>query len=211
MARFCGVLVLGLVCAAGGCNGDGDGDGEGGAGSCGPTMACGGDVVGEWTVQDACIDADDLFQTELSEPECADVIRGVDVSATGTYTFAADGNGSSEITLNLDVDALWSEACLSALADGASIDLEASCTNIERNYLESQEFSGAACNVEGNACACLATAVPRTIQGAGRYRVEGDQLINEENGDADLFCVEGETLTIWTTDGETRGTLTLMR
>lgn len=194
-------------------------DGEGAslsAGSCGGFMACGGDVLGIWTLQDICLDnAAAYFRMELDEPACAGVFRGVDARVSGTVVFMANGTGMSTGTMSVDMDTLWSVACLRALTQVSNIDIASACSVLETEYSNNAEFEGAACMVEGAACACLITSAPRSITSSGGFRVEGDQILDTTAGVPDdspePFCVAGNTLTVAMNGNGLTGQLTLSR
>jgi len=211
MRGIVSTIILALTCAMAGCKSDSS-DAGGGGGSCSAFKACGGDVVGTWNVKDVCFeDALKLFDAQLDEPECDGIVRSVDPQASGTYAFSKDGIASSDLTLQLDIDMLWTGACLSAIAGGASVDLNAACSAIERSNSMQAEFEGGACNVKGNACACLITSMPKTVTSSGGYKVEGKNLVDVMASDSAPFCVAGDTLTLSVTSSSITGQIILVR
>ena len=204
-------IILAIAYAASGCESDSS-DAAGGGGSCGAFKACGGDVVGTWNVKEVCFeDALKLFDTQLSEPECDEVVRSVEPQVSGTYVFGKDGIGSTDISMQFDIDMLWTNACISAIAGGASIDLDATCKSLEDTYSMQAEFEGASCNVKGNGCACLITSAPMTVTSSGQYKVQGTALVDVMAGDSDPFCVAGDTLTLSVTSSSISGQIIMVR
>jgi hypothetical protein len=189
----------------------GGGDGSGG-GSCSAFEACGGDVVGTWNVKDVCYEGFlKLFDAELEEPECDGTFRSVDAQVSGTYTFSKDGTLSQDLTLQVDIDTLWSKSCLSAIAGGASVDIDATCKSLENTYSMQAEFEGASCSVKGSACACLITSTPMAEMSSGAYKVQGKNLVDVMDGDSTPFCVAGDTLTLSATSSSLNGQIILVR
>jgi hypothetical protein len=86
-------------------------------------------------------------------------------------------------------------ACASAL-NGTQIVVDtATCQRFESNFgMEGTTIAGASCSFGANRCACTVTSVPRAIDEAGAYSVNGTDLV-EASGPSP-FCVDGDTLTI---------------
>jgi hypothetical protein len=211
MRGIVSTVILALTCAIAGCESDSS-DAAGGGGGCSAFKACGGDIVGTWSVEDVCFeDAAALFEGQLSDPECDGTFRGVDAHASGTYAFSKDGVASSDITIQLDLDTVWSKSCLSAIAGSAIVDLAATCRSVERTYSMVAEFEGASCSVKGSACACLITSTPMNVTSSGQYKVEGKELVDVVDGDSNPFCVAGDTLTLSITSSSLSGQIILTR
>ena len=192
MLRLTLTLLI-ATCTLAAC-GDDDSS-PGGGGDCGSFSACGGDLVGDWEVQDVCFENPEaLFTGAVDEPACDDAFRGLDVDASGSYSFGDDGNGSSSVTLSMTIDTRWTEACISAIANGAEVDINEACDALQTEYMGQAEFEAADCSVSGTACNCLLTAAERTVTGMGTYRVQGNALVDADGNNP--FCVEGDTLTL---------------
>jgi hypothetical protein len=191
--------------------GCGDDDGSGGASSCAAFQACGGEVEGNWNVEDVCFDdIQSLLASSLDESACDGLFRGAAANATGTSSFA-NGTGSIDLMLSIDVEARWTEACVSALNNGAEVDITQACPMIEANYLNQGQFEGAACMLEGQVCSCMLTSPPMPVHDAGGYRIEGNALIDDSDGSSTPYCVQGDTLTLDLSTDELGGTVTLRR
>lgn len=112
------VMRLALVGVA--CVGCGDDDSNGSGGSC-EFKACGGDVVGTWEVDTACI----TFNEEPvpgDEPACEGAFRGADFSITGQQTFSEDGTTTLDFELSGSIDYTLDNECLQALANLTASD-----------------------------------------------------------------------------------------
>jgi hypothetical protein len=86
------VAAAAIVLAA--CSG---GDGGGGGRSC-VLVACGGDVVGDWTVGSVC------FGQQAPEDECDSTTDLSDTEVDGTFSFDADMTYTSAISIRYCVD-----------------------------------------------------------------------------------------------------------
>jgi hypothetical protein len=191
-----------------GCGGDG---GTSNA-ACGKFTACGGDVVGNWTVDSVCFEnLGSILADALKEPACAHVLRDSSVHATGTYGFNKDGTATTNLGVSIELDTLWSSACFSAVA-GQSVVVDASvCAKLQSTYQQQGNFSKASCNFEAGGCACLLTSTDMSAMGSGAYQVQGKTL-QDASGDSP-FCVEpgAGTLRISITEAGLTGTILLKR
>jgi hypothetical protein len=108
------------------CGGDDEGGGDNGdLGACGQLSGCGGDLIGTWTIDGAC--TDNLIQalgSAANKPECAGLIAETLTDATGTFTFS-EVTSSTAATISFDVTVRYTAACVTAIADGASVDFAA--------------------------------------------------------------------------------------
>jgi hypothetical protein len=150
-----------------------------------------------------------LISTKLQEPACQGTIRSYDIRASGSYQFTADGTASDDVRFTIDMDALWTSACLTAIAHGAAIDLAATCTAIEMNYSQNAQFAGASCEVAGTACSCMVTSVENRSTNSGHYTIDGTNLVEDQGSSS--YCVAGNTLRIHSAGTDGAGMLTLTR
>ncbi len=199
------VLVLALL----GPVACGDGGG-GGGGACDTPDACGGDVVGSWTLQSLCFaNAEVLFTAALDEPMCEGAIESSQVHASGTYVYGKDGSASADVVYSIEFSTLWSAACLNAL-DGQNRTLDAArCADLQRQYEALPEIDKAPCSLKGSACACSIFTGQNLTTTPGSYQVKGNTL--QQGDDDSPYCVRGDTLTILRTSGGLTGTLVLKR
>jgi hypothetical protein len=209
------LLVLALLFALQGCGDDDDDDGTGfGIQSCEAFTACGGDVVGSWTLTGVCIDGlEDMFADIADQPGCEDFFGAFRASANGEFTFSEDGMASVEgSSFTFQIDVKVTSACVKGLG-GANATLDsARCDMMESSQAnrDSQSIAGATCSFGGGACNCKVASVPMPLGGNGPYEVQGNDLI--QGGDTNPFCVDGDRLTVRTSAGAgTDGTLTLQR
>src|SRR5688572_11549526 len=81
IALSCIVLSYALLGACDGSDGAGN---DGGAAVCAATDACGGDIVGTWSVEDACVIETDFSALIGDQPACAGVVRSQEILLSGT-------------------------------------------------------------------------------------------------------------------------------
>ena len=201
-------LVLGFAVTALGCN-DSNATSSGLA-MCGTFKACGGDVLGKWKVAALCFDNPEMLTaSSIDKPECKGLIRNFGVHTTGTYQFTADGNVSSDITFTMDMEAVWTSACLNAVAGGAVVDLAATCSMIEANYAQNAQFADASCMAQATSCNCMVTSVDHHTAQSGAYAISGTTLTDGDG--SSTYCVAGQTLKIHSEGADGGGTVTLTK
>lgn len=192
-----GLTWVALACCLIACE-DGGGNGgaeRGGTTTCEPFVACGGDITGMWTIQDAC--ADDIaavLGTVIDEPQCGDLIRNHTLSVSGDYTFAADGTVSYAGTTQLQLQFTWTPSCLAAINDGRPVNVPATCGNISDKYENEPQYEGGSCLFDGTSCNCSVTSRIERM-GTATYQVSGTQILTPGDAPA-AYCVSGDTLTM---------------
>jgi hypothetical protein len=218
MHRYLMVLVLSGVCACDGDDGDGGGGTSGGGAgtggfanqTCDTLSACGGDVEGVWTVEDLCVaDAARIAGMSNDEPECEDLFVGAHTDGTGTATFS-DGDASSSIVMTMDLHAVWTPACLSAVSGLQSVDIERTCTSLDREYAENPKFTGASCMIVAGNCDCIVSAESTLVLGS-MYTLAGTQITFAGDSGPTDYCVRGDRLQMSAMMGGERMLLTLTR
>ena len=201
-------IAVALALCSAGC----DAGGGAGGGSCGSFDACGGDLVGTWTVKDVCYDPTGL---QSDEPACSNLLRSVETHASGSMTFSADGMISGDLTLSVDVHVVWTNACIGALSGNSAVNVASRCSALEDTYLARGTFERAACRVVGADCACALTSVPMmdTSSGLFMYSADGTAIVEPDGGVENSFCVDGDSLTVAfaSTDGSISGVVSLTR
>lgn len=204
------VLACGVGCGGGGNGGAGSSSSSGSGATCGKVTGCGGDVVGTWTVQSMCFDAyDAIFPDLQAVSQCAKVVTGGSVKASGSYTFDKSGNVMTDLTFSVDVDTLWTADCLSALNMSKTAVDDASCAAIEASNQGQAGVAGIACKVEKTGCSCLITSSDVGGPSSSVYSVKGSTLTLGSNDGA--YCVKGDTLSIVRTNAGLTGTLVLKK
>jgi hypothetical protein len=178
--------VLGTTCLAAmmvlsGCGDSGDG-------TCGNTPACGGDIVGAWTITSAC-----LNPGSRTSAACQGTSDIANIKLTGTVTYNADltytantmFSGSETVTLPL--------SCL------PSSNGQATCDQLGQQFRGDPSTQTVTCSGT-TTCSCKIVFANETSMTTGTYSttaagVETDTPTVGEPSQSD-YCVKGKTLTL---------------
>jgi hypothetical protein len=165
--------------------------------SCPDVAPCGGNVVGTWRVDAACLEGLGTAAANAGglNSFCSEAsVSTSGLSMTGsTITYNADGTYSQTskisgtFTINLPV------ACLTQRGVTVTCDqLNQSIAQSNQSSSASAGFTGLHCNGGfGGGCACNAR-IEQNDTSSGRYTIQGSQL-TDADGPTD-FCVQGDTL-----------------
>ena len=172
------VVVLGALAGCGG--------GQGG--SCGDFSACGGDVVGSWSVQALCgKTADSTFTC----PNVTYDFGGIVVSGTETFT---------------DANVIMSDVQFSGFT---TLHVPASCVTVNGTRLPCDKVGLTAsmglatadaivCTTEAQGCSCKMMQRPVSTKTTATYTVTGTKLVITNPAAAETseldYCVSGSTL-----------------
>ena len=180
------------------------GGGASGAGgqSCVNVTACGGDVVGTWTVNAACLKVSGELDLASLGVSCPSTPVTGSMQVTGTWTANKDGTYTDATTTSGDVTFNLAQACLvisstPVMCDGAGSLLGAALGYSSLNCT----------SMAGGGCACSGTIHQTGSMGAassspttsGNYTVANNELsLTRDSGDAAVYpyCVSGATLTM---------------
>ena len=174
-----GLLALGAwaAMALGGCGA--------GADACSSVTACGGDIVGSWTITSDCHPPSPYYLAG----QC-DTAYAVGPPTTGTFTYNSDLTYTTDITVGgFEMDT-WAPACypveqcaqLEALLRGQSTVTSASCTR-------------------ASSCTCRIENAPVSGTDVGTYTTTAEGLLTRtaaglSSGAESDYCVKGKTLTM---------------
>lgn len=176
-------LIMALM--AEGCGGSG--------GSCGNAPACGGSIVGTWTISSACLTAEASFVTS----QCAaGTLTSSSLTETGTIIYNSDGTYSSSGTANgyLKFDA--PQSCL--MSDGGT---PPTCQQLNQMLQATASLTpGMSETCTGSSvCHCTLTITNQARSDTGTYTTTATGLLTltPMNGTASQidYCVQGHTLT----------------
>jgi len=176
-----------------GSGGDGDGDGDAPIADCSTFAACGGDIVGSWTIQEACLGDFNPVEDFCSEA----TVDLSSVSFSGSVEYLADGTYSVSSTQSGSVTVSIPASCLTGVTD---------C-----NTLDSDEFD---CSGDAtDSCDCTSSAAD-TVTETGTYATSGNDVTLTPTGDdpeTSTYCVEGDVLKLRQTDEDLEITFALTR
>jgi hypothetical protein len=220
-----GVLaaVSGLVLACGGDDSSGgggssagraaNGGGAGSAGSgsgatCTALKPCGGDPIGNWTVEDLCVkEPQKLFAAALNQPACSAALKSTkNIVGTGMYQLGADKNATSTISVSGTAEFSFNDGCVKALAIAQSAASE--CSKVEAEFKKQSAVKSAVCAAAGGNCDCTIMS-DLSFAGNGSYTVSNNQIMI--SGLTQPFCVAGNTLTVESMQAGSTLTFTLKK
>ena len=162
-------------------------------------------MVGSWKVAAVCFENPESFIPATSRPQCAEVVRQADARAGGRYEFGEDGKRSIDLRLELDLETIWTDACLAAIAEDDSVTAVGLCPGLEQQYADQSDIAAVACETQGEDCLCRISTVSMSEQSSGDYEVTGDSVAGSP------FCAEGDELRISMTAMGLTGTIVLDR
>jgi hypothetical protein len=219
-------MCIGLLSACPGGGGGSGGASGGGAGAsggggdltgdrtCPPSAPCGGDIEGTWNVQDICIsNAAALAGMAIDDPACSNLFVGSETSGSGTMTFQA-GTATTTAVLTMDLHVVWTLPCLRAASGASSIDLAATCTNIDQSYATDPDFTAGSCMLVGQTCDCIVSA-ERAFSLGDSYTIKGSEITFTGDPSKTTYCASDSMLRFssmaTTASGTASGTFTLTR
>ena len=203
-AALASAIAVGLLC--GGCNsGAGGSPGAGGSGggggaACPSVTACGGSVVGTWTVSSSCLRVTGALDLAVAGASCPSAPITGSLAVTGTLTANADGTYSDDTTTSGDHQFTLAPSCLVISSTPVTCDGAAS-------IIKTLGYASLTCTpAAGGGCACAGTVhhtgslglisvAPST---SGSYTTSGNAIaLSGDAGDARYsYCVAGDKLTV---------------
>jgi hypothetical protein len=197
-----GTTGAGGSSSSGGATGTGGGPGSGGAAGsgCADVNACGGSVVGTWSVTSSCLSVSGNLDLTLVGAGCPSAPVTGSLQVSGTFTANADTTYSDDTTTTGSEQFTLSPSCLVISSTPVSCDGAAS-------IIMSLGFSSLTCTAAtGGGCAC--SGVVHQTGGLGilsvgpstsnNYSTSGNNLtLTEDSGAATYgYCVSNGQLTV---------------
>ena len=192
MKRYrAGFLGLGALTALFSCGGGG---GAGGS-TCSNAAACGGNIVGSWTITSSCISIDaSNMVPEMDCPGATGTAEGFKV--TGAVSYAADLTYTANTTASGTIVVKLPAACLTQ--QGFTL----TCAQVQQSLqanLSGSDYSSATCSGSSD-CTCKLGLSPQASASSGTYTTTAAGLLTEvetggEPSQSD-YCVNGSTLTL---------------
>jgi len=155
-----------------------------------PFTACGGDLVGTWTVDSACHAPGGLEEVALLGCDDARISRST-IVASGTWTFGADMTYTRSVSQQETLEFTEPLSCDSSAT---------ACSNVSvRDY-------AATCTGTG-CCSCTQVRPNRTSTDSGTYAVSGSTVTLTIGGTRlpYQYCVGGNTVTFSVQAGSSVG------
>ncbi len=208
----------GTGAGTGGSSRSGTGGGTGGSsssggagGACANVTACGGNVVGTWTVASSCLSVSG--QLDLSNffgSACSSAQATGSLQVSGTWSAKADGTYTDNTTTTGNEQLTLAAACLSF--SGMTI----TCDTVSSVVQAALGYSAVSCtSAAGGGCSCSATvnqpggigAVSASASASGNYSASGNTLTIDSSTPYS-YCVSGGKLTL-TPQAPATGTVVL--
>jgi hypothetical protein len=147
--------------------------------------ACGGSMVGKWTINAGCID--DPSSDVVSGCPTATIDAQTDLS--GSVNFGADGTFSVDLTQSGSISAMIPTSCL----NGQTCDAWATSNK-------------AMCSTGSAACDCTGTIDTKHSSDSGTYTTSGNSFATTSTGDTspgtpNEYCVSGNTMKVKIVNG----------
>lgn len=180
------LVALGMVASffVSACGGSSDG-----SGSCGTTAACGGDIVGTWTITSSCLNA------SMPDMDCPGATIGSStLKVTGTATYNADLTYSHTGTISGTAAFTIPASCL--MSQGTTV----TCDQLNQ-FFAAAPIPGVTIHCTGStSCSCTETATNADASESGTYTVTAAGTLTETTTDGDDtvsdYCVKGTTLNV---------------
>lgn len=204
---------------SGGVVSSGGSPGTGGAGtSCPNVTACGGDLVGTWTVTSSCLKVSgNLDLSQAAGPGCPPTPVTGDLQVTGSWTANSDGTTVDNTTTSGTEQFKLAPACLVISSTPVS------CTSAA-GLLTGLGYSSLSCpSTADGGCDCTATVhqaggiglVSPGASTSGNYTLSGNQVtVSGDSGDTQYsYCASANTITLTpqSTSPTMAGTIVLQR
>jgi hypothetical protein len=159
----------------------------GGDEMCSSVTACGGDVVGTWTITSDCTPPSERYLAGHCDTGYA-----VGPPSRGTFTFGPDLTFTSDITLSgVELDT-WAPACFPT----------EQCAQLQGLLSRQANIISASCT-RGVSCTCRIESDPVSATNAGTYTTTPEGLLTVTYKDGNLssvgeydYCAKGKTLTV---------------
>jgi hypothetical protein len=176
-------LACVLVAVLAGC-------GSSSGGTCANSAACGGDLVGTWTIASSCVSVS-LSTFDSQCPSAA--ASSSNLQASGTFTYNADMTYSKSAALSGSAVVTLPASCLTIQ------DVTVTCAQINQVFLATP-IPGMTLNCTGSSsCTCTETFTNTTSALSGTFTTTTGGLVTETASDGAVntsdFCVKGTTLT----------------
>jgi hypothetical protein len=180
----CAVLAV-VLCSCGG-NGGLAPMGPSALSACPSAPACGGDIVGTWTIASTCLGVDLRSYTDGCQ---GSVAQPNDYQLTGTITYDANMMFTVTSTVTGTVTVRYPAACLTP-PDG----VEVTCDKLEAGLLAPGMYKSVQCVSNGTGCDCTFEGMPETESRSGPYEITGmskNVLVAQAVDESD-YCVNGD-------------------
>ncbi len=164
--------------------------GSSGSGTCGKVAPCGGDIVGDWTIVDACLSFNGA--SPLGDFCPSGTVDAGGINASGMVSYRSDLTYSATITLSGTIALNIPISCLTI--QGVTLTCAQLDQAAKQALIDNPDPSIQSIGCEGPGdCVCTAQMTPQTSMSNGSYTTSGTSLI-QNGGAASTYCVQGSEL-----------------
>jgi hypothetical protein len=191
VSRYLPLTFASLLAACGG-NTSG---GVGGA-TCANGSACGGDIVGQWTIVSSCV----TISGQTTIPTCTQPmsIQAANVQIAGTIEYRSDGTLTQTETVSDSINTTFPAACLTNGTVTMTCAQLNQAMQLQQGQMGDAGIQSMTCtDAAGGGCVCTA-AQHATSTTTGTYTVNNGVLSETQNGGTPSqsdYCVQGTQLT----------------
>ncbi|HKO51740.1 MAG TPA: hypothetical protein VJV79_28715 [Polyangiaceae bacterium] len=171
-----------------GSSGAGNSAGANNGSTCPAAAPCGGELLGDWTIKQACVE---LQTGQIVESCPGATVTLSPITATGMVSFKGDNTTTSSGTISFMQTVKLPVNCAN----------EAQCKAAGASLATQPTISNAQCLYAATGCTCTVTST-QPVMNSGTYQIEGTNVtFTSTNGQpvVDRFCVSGNTLSLYET------------
>jgi hypothetical protein len=163
--------------------------------TCGQVPPCGGDIVGDWTIVDACLSFNGASPLGDFCPSATVDAAGIDPS--GMVSYRSDLTYSVTLTLSGTIALSIPTSCLTI--DGVTVTCAQLDQAAKQALIDNPDPSIQSISCAGSsACVCTIQMTPQTSTSSGTYTTSGTLLI-ENGGSESNYCVQESELHVIST------------
>ncbi|HKA89735.1 MAG TPA: hypothetical protein VKE22_18865 [Haliangiales bacterium] len=168
--------------------------GSSGSGTCGKVAPCGGNVVGDWTIDDACLS---FTASPLGSFCPSGTVDAAGIGASGMFSFRSDLTYSTTITLSGGLAITIPESCLTV--QGVTLTCAQLDQALKQALIQNPNPAIQAVSCQGiGGCVCTIQIKPQTSTSSGTYATSGTSL-TLDGGSPSTYCVQASELHVMST------------
>jgi hypothetical protein len=173
------------------------GSGGSGGDNCGKVAACGGNIVGTWTVATAC--AQSTAPTSVTTGSCTETTQVGQISASGTATFNSDMTYTYSLSESASETVTVPMSCLTVA--GVTVTCDELQMDLGGAIKDDAGATTTTCTTSGTSCSCDVSVAGQAVTETGTYTISGDTVTTTSSTSTGTtgggqYCVQGNTLHI---------------
>jgi hypothetical protein len=152
--------------------------------TCQKATACGGNIVGSWSIASTCVN-DDLSKFTDGCPGA--FAQTKDYQVTGMISYSSGSTFTLTSTRTGKVAVRYPAACLTP-PDG----VEVTCSQLGAGLAAGGKYDSVDCVSNGAGCDCTFGLTPEIVSGADMYSISADNVLSTADYDQSIYCVKGD-------------------